>query len=225
MRPAMVSGMVTRDTSVSYWQIFFPCHYQKPQKSLRKLTRLSFLSWRDDVLAVEGLFWTTECSREEIWFVPILIVARLKSRKRLEKYKFSYRNVLFVFFVWIPVLHTVFASLNATTAVIYKFTIFPISLFQSVFFFQMVVSIVAKKDLTYLSWHLLGRFTKIVPLLCQPVKLESRSYLLISKCFTAHPSTTLFHAYFIRDRGFLRIGGEKTPLALLMISESRVWFL
>lgn len=74
-------------------------------------------------------------------------------------------------------------------------------------------SIVAIKGLTYLSCHLLGCFTKIVPLLCQPVKLESRSYLLISKCFTAYPSITLFHAYFIRDRGFLRMGGEKTLLA------------
>ena len=125
---------------------------------------------------------------------------------------------------------------KTSTALIYKFTLEPnrllvynVPYFAITKFFFLpngsCTSIVAKKDLTYLSWHLLGCFTNIMPLLCQPVKLESKSYLLISKYFTEHPFMTLFHAFFIRARGFLRMGGVKTLLALLMISESRVWFL
>ena len=38
MRPAIVSGIVTRDAPVSYW-LYFLCPQQQSQKSLQKLTR------------------------------------------------------------------------------------------------------------------------------------------------------------------------------------------
>ena len=42
MPPAVVSGMVTRETLFSYWSIF-PCPKQQSQKSLQMLTQSSFL--------------------------------------------------------------------------------------------------------------------------------------------------------------------------------------
>ena len=84
---------------------FFPVPSKVPEV-FAKLNPAQFPSVASRVAGSRA----TECSPEGIWSVPILIVARVKSCKRLEKYKFSFPNVLFVFFLWIPVLHTVLAS-------------------------------------------------------------------------------------------------------------------